>query len=79
MKRTMPFLEKFSEHDEKWQALKNVLQAYSLYDPKIGYIQGMNFVASSLVYHCDEFVAFSLLSNIIEHLEMRDIYLPSNK
>jgi len=39
----------------------------------------MNFIASSLIYHCDEFVAFWLLTIIIKDLELKDIYLPSMK
>jgi hypothetical protein len=57
--------------------LSNVLRTYSVFDPKIGYTQGMNFIASSLVYHCDEFAAFWLLANLIKQLELNDIYLPS--
>jgi hypothetical protein len=57
--------------------LHNVLRTYSVYDSKIGYTQGMNFIASSLVYHCDEFAAFWILVCIIKELELKDIYLPS--
>ena len=37
----------------------------------------MNFVASSLIFHCDEWVAFWLMVHIFDLLKMKDIYLPS--
>ena len=37
----------------------------------------MNFIAGSLLYHAEEYLAFWILVMIFETLEMRDIYLPS--
>ena len=45
---------------------------------KIGYVQGMNFIAAALLYHAEEYIAFWLFILIFERFEMRDIYLPSN-
>jgi len=42
-----------------------------------GYVQGMNFIAASILYHAEEYLAFWLLVMIFEIFEMRDIYLPS--
>ena len=31
--------------------LKEVLEIYSIYDPQIGYAQGMNLIVAVLLYH----------------------------
>jgi hypothetical protein len=31
--------------------LRNILKAYSIYDLKVGYVQGMNVVVAALLYH----------------------------
>lgn len=43
----------------------------------LGYVQGMNFIGASLLYHAEEYITFWLLVMIFEIFEMRDIYLPS--
>lgn len=55
--------------------LKRVLTAFAKYDPVIGYVQGMNFLAASLLLHAEEYVAFWLLVLLFEKLEMRDIFM----
>ena len=52
-----------------------MLQAFSKYDAKIGYVQGMNFIVGALLWHCSEEVAFWLFVSLIEDYEMRDIYM----
>jgi len=56
--------------------LENLLNTFAKYDPQIGYVQGMNFIAASLLYHAEEYIAFWILVMIFEIFEMRDIYLP---
>lgn len=36
----------------------------------------MNFIVGTLLYHCDEVMAFWLFVSLIEDCELRDIYLP---
>ncbi len=36
----------------------------------------MNFIAGSLLYHAEEYIAFWVLVSLFEELEMRDIFLP---
>ena len=67
-------------------ALKRVLLAFSRYDPMlgkyfskiddIGYVQGMNFIVGSILYHCSEEVAFWIFVTLIEQFEIRDIFEP---
>jgi len=56
--------------------LKRVLLAFARYDRTLGYVQGMNFLAGSLLFHCNEEIAFWLLASLIEDFELRDIYCP---
>lgn len=53
--------------DEKGRAaLKNILVAYSQYNPFVGYCQGMNFIAGVLLLFMDEEDVFWCLSAIVE-------------
>jgi hypothetical protein len=52
-----------------------VLLAFSKYDNKIGYVQGMNFIVGSFLLHCSEEIAFWLFVSLIEDYQMRDIYM----
>ena len=54
--------------------LKRVLSAFSYYDHTIGYMQGMNFIVASLMYHSNEEVAFWLFVNLMQMSEVRTIY-----
>jgi len=56
------------------QSLFRLLNNFAKYDRSIGYVQGMNFIAASLLYHSSEEVAFWLFVSLIEDYEMRDIY-----
>jgi len=75
IRRTHPEIEFFAGSGEGVQSLERVLQCYAKYDPKIGYVQGMNFVTASILYHAEEYVAFWILILIFEKAEMRDIYM----
>ena len=55
--------------------LNNVLLAFSNYDKEVKYVQGMNFIVGSLLFHCEEYVAFWLFVEIIENHELRKCYL----
>ena len=54
--------------------LSRVLNAISLYDDKLGYVQGMNFLAGAFLIHCEECIAFWLVIELLESYEMREVY-----
>lgn len=52
----------------KLQALRRVLQAFSILNPKIGYCQSLNFLAGLLLLFMDEEKSFWMLNIITRHL-----------
>ncbi|CAD8199325.1 unnamed protein product [Paramecium pentaurelia] len=61
--------------ENKIKEIKNILLAYSIFDPSIGYIQGMNYIVSVLYSHAkQEWIGFWLFVLLIEQLEIRDMY-----
>ncbi len=60
--RSFPNVDMFREKDGQGQRmLGNVLKAFSLYDEKIGYCQGLGFVVGPLLMHMGEAEAFCIL------------------
>ncbi|KAL0809340.1 hypothetical protein ABMA28_011547 [Loxostege sticticalis] len=57
-------------------ALYNILKAYSLLDPDVGYCQGLSFVAGVLLLHMEEAEAFVLLRHLMFRRGLRKQYLP---
>ncbi|CAG4948854.1 unnamed protein product [Parnassius apollo] len=57
-------------------ALYNILKAYSLLDPDVGYCQGLSFVAGVLLLHMEEADAFVLLRHLMFRRGLRKQYLP---
>jgi hypothetical protein len=72
--RTFPDEAYFSE--EGHEALQRVLVAFAKYDPGVGYVQGMNFVAAALLWHAAEAESFWLLVHLMEERDLRDNYSP---
>eukprot|EP00668_Euglena_longa_P033614 GGOE01043211.1.p1 GENE.GGOE01043211.1~~GGOE01043211.1.p1 ORF type:complete len:617 (+),score=160.80 GGOE01043211.1:31-1851(+) len=73
--RTFPKVEAFVERGGEGQTkLSNVLNAYANFDHKVGYAQGMAFVAGLLLMHMDEEMAFwtfvSLMQDPVYHLRI---------
>jgi len=53
---------------EAMQSLRNVLLAYSLHNPQVGYCQSMNFLAAVLLLIVDEEYSFWCLAAVVERL-----------
>ena len=71
--RTFPYCPLFEKHNYGQGQLERVLLAYAKYDLS-GYVQGMNFVAGSLLFHCSEEIAFSLFVDLMDSYELSQIY-----
>ncbi|KAJ9616019.1 hypothetical protein H2204_014188 [Knufia peltigerae] len=75
--RSFPNVDMFREKDGEGQRmLGNVLKAFSIYDEKIGYCQGLGFVVGPLLMHMGEAEAFCILVRLMEHYDLRSCYLP---
>ena len=69
--RTYPEMKLFRYGNKLYQPLKNVLQAYSLFRPDLGYVQGMSYVAASLLLHYgSEFDTFMIFANLMNREDM---------
>ena len=75
--RTFPDIPEFKEPGSSGKnRLYNVLKAYSEYDIKVGYCQGLNYVAAMLLLYIDkEELAFFTLVHIMYNFEWRGIYM----
>nr|NP_730989.2 pollux, isoform D [Drosophila melanogaster]AAN13258.2 pollux, isoform D [Drosophila melanogaster] len=60
-------------------SLFNLLKAYSILDPELGYCQGLGFICGVLLLHCDEANSFQLLKHLMFRRNMRTKYLPDMK
>ncbi|KAF8820092.1 TBC domain-containing protein [Cardiosporidium cionae] len=71
--RTFPALDFYKGKGA--DQLQRILEAYAFYDPDVGYVQGMNFVAGFLLWHSNEQQAFWMLVTIMQSLDVRTMYL----
>ncbi|KAG0328713.1 hypothetical protein BGZ99_004795 [Dissophora globulifera] len=73
--RTFPQVDMFKEEGGKGQeSLRNVLKAYSLYDPHVGYCQGLGFLVGPLLMNMDEKEAFCVFVRLMETYDMRTMF-----
>eukprot|EP00347_Sterkiella_histriomuscorum_P000966 403373845 len=75
LNRTFPNHEYFKEGSEGVEKLRRVLTAFANYDHQVDYVQGMNFIVASLLFHANEVMSFWLFVSLIEDCELRDIYM----
>ncbi|XP_075715181.1 TBC1 domain family member 1 isoform X3 [Rhinoderma darwinii] len=75
--RTFPTHPYFSAQLGAGQlSLYNILKAYSLLDPEVGYCQGLSFVAGVLLLHMSEEDSFKLLKFLMYDVGLRKQYRP---
>lgn len=62
---------------DKVDSLFNLLKVYSVYDPDVGYTQGMGFITAPLLLNCQsEADAFGLLIVIMKNYGIREFFMP---
>lgn len=75
--RSFPNVDMFKDPTgEGQQMLAKVLRAFSIYDQKIGYCQGLGFVVGPLLMHLADKEAFCVLVRLMEHYDLRSCFLP---
>lgn len=83
IKRTYSNTKYFNKQtsEEGFKRLHRLLVALSGYkkygDSQIGYVQGMNFIAASFLWHCNEESAYFLITRMFDRLRMEEIYFDS--
>ena len=77
LNRTFPknllFMNRLGEGQRK---LFRVLSCFSSYNKKVGYVQGMSFIAAIFLSYQTEENAFWLLQNYIKNFVLQDLYYP---
>ncbi|KAI0766833.1 rab-GTPase-TBC domain-containing protein [Trametes elegans] len=75
--RTFPHHAFFTDgHGIGQENLFNVLKAYSLYDPQVGYCQGLPFIVAILLLNMPDEEAFCLLVRLMHSYDLRGHFLP---
>ncbi|KAL8969025.1 MAG: hypothetical protein Q9183_002191 [Haloplaca sp. 2 TL-2023] len=75
--RSFPNVEMFKDPaGEGQRMLAKVLKAFSIYDHKIGYCQGLGFVVGPLLMHMGDKEAFCVVVRLMEHYDLRSCFLP---
>ena len=74
IERTMNSDEYFSEGQEGRENLRILLKIIALKYTDIGYVQGMNFLVVSLLYHWSPEITLFLITVLMEDYELWDIY-----
>ncbi|GJJ73741.1 ecotropic viral integration site 5 protein [Entomortierella parvispora] len=76
MSRTFPNHEHFQADGLGQESLFNVVKAYSLYDPEVGYCQGLSFVVGPLLLNMPDEEAFCVLVRMMNSYDMRGHFTP---
>ena len=69
---------KYLSQDATKRRLELLLECMALTYPHTAYVQGMNFIAGTLLYHCDEYTSLGVVKILFEQLELKDMFLPSS-
>ncbi|KAJ3179202.1 GTPase-activating protein [Irineochytrium annulatum] len=76
--RTFPKHEHFATVGGPGQeSLFNVIKAYSLFDPEVGYCQGIAFIAGPLLLNMPDEEAFCVLVKLMYDYKFRELFTPN--
>ena len=73
--RTFPQRPAFARGGVGIERLRRVLHAYSTYDFDVGYVQGINYIAATLLTFMNTFAAFWSLVALMYRFRRRDSFL----
>ncbi|ODV66068.1 RabGAP/TBC [Hyphopichia burtonii NRRL Y-1933] len=81
IKRDLTRTSFFTNVDQikKTDELFNVIKAYSLFDPDVGYTQGMIFIVVPLIMNMNESECFGLLVTLMKDYKLRSLFCPEMK
>ncbi|ANZ77078.1 BA75_04280T0 [Komagataella pastoris] len=65
-----------SDMRHKSNELYQIIKAYSIFDPELGYTQGLAFIVVPLLMNMNESETFCLLVTLMKNYGFRDLYLP---
>jgi alpha-tubulin suppressor-like RCC1 family protein len=63
--RTFPATSLFKEEGPFYAQLNELLQLYALYNPELGYVQGMSYLAGMLLIYMEPYEAFVSFANLL--------------
>ena len=73
--RTYPELQVYTKKGPDASKLSNVLNAIAIQNPIIGYVQGINFIVASLMFHIkEEHLTFYVFEHLMDLLDLRELY-----
>ena len=76
--RTFPLCQFFREkYGNGQRKLYKVLSAYSKYNKKVGYVQGMGFITALFLIYMDEESSFFMLHSLMKKYKLEGLYLES--
>ena len=65
IERTFPYLNIFTHNSPLSDDLREILRAFVVSRPDIGYVQGLSFIAAMLILNMDKYKAFISMMNLI--------------
>ncbi|OMJ07076.1 GTPase-activating protein GYP5 [Smittium culicis] len=75
--RTFPDHSFFKKDGSGQSSLFNILHSYSIYDPGLGYCQGLAFIAGPLLLNMPEEEAFCVFKSLMNFYKLRGLYIPN--
>lgn len=79
LERTFPHEETFKKGKENYNKLYNLLKAYSSYHEKLGYVQGINFIAATiLAKYKIEIDSFICLDGLFSYFHFDQLLIDEN-
>ena len=75
IERTFPYMGVFKKDSQLGENLREILRIFVVARPDIGYVQGLSYIAATLLLQMDKFQAFVCFMNIILSPNVLPFYL----